>query len=87
MYEENQVSLYRLRKKPYRDKKSKAQVCKSLGVDVFIEDALEHALPLANNGIPVLLFDRPWNRGQEPANTTRVFSWSGILRSLAFLLE
>lgn len=59
-------------------KKTKGDVCKDLGVNIFIEDAPKHALSVSNEGIPVLLFDTPWNQGELPPNITRVFSWEEI---------
>ena len=40
---------------------SKANVCQELGISVFIEDAPHHARTVAAAGIPVLLFNTPWN--------------------------
>lgn len=64
-------------------RKTKGEVCRELGVEVFIEDALSNALSVSSEGIPVLLFDTPWNQGELPPNTTRVFSWSEILKILS----
>ncbi|KAL0091517.1 hypothetical protein J3Q64DRAFT_1319528 [Phycomyces blakesleeanus] len=45
--------------------KSKATICKEVGVDVLIDDSLDHALDCAQLGIKVLLYDRKgqytWN--------------------------
>lgn len=67
-------------------KQSKGDVCRDVGVDVFLEDALEPVLACAANGIRVLLFDQPWNRKEMPPGVaehiTRVFSWHDVSRLL-----
>lgn len=65
-------------------KRKKSDVCKELGVDLFIEDSLENALSIAENGTPVLLLDSPWNKKKDlPESITRVYSWSEIETKLA----
>ena len=77
----------------YRDdgtrsrERTKGEVCKALGVRVFVEDALENAVSVADEGIPVLLFDVPWNQGELPAGITRVFGWRDALLKLAVILS
>lgn len=44
----------------------------------FIEDRDKHAIELANEGIKVLLMDKPYNRGIEHSNITRVDGWDGV---------
>ncbi len=61
----------------------KSEVCQSLGIDVFVDDALHNAENIAECGIPVLLLDRPWNQGEVPKLVTRVYSWSEIVKKLA----
>ncbi len=65
-------------------KRTKAEVCIDLGVEVFIEDNLDYAHNVAAVAdIPVLLFDRPWNQSDDlPANIYRVYSWNDILERL-----
>ncbi len=54
----------------------KIRESKRLKVNVFLEDALDYALPLAKSKIPVILFDRPWNQAPSlPANIYRVNDW------------
>jgi uncharacterized HAD superfamily protein len=49
------------------------------GFSVFVEDKLETALELADVGIHVFLFDRPWNQAEGlPENCVRVSSWQEI---------
>lgn len=53
------------------------------GFDLFVEDYLEGALALSSQGIPVLLFDRPWNqRPLLPANVQRVRDWQEVLAAV-----
>lgn len=62
---------------------TKGEVCRGVGVSVFIEDAIGNAVTVGKEGIPVLLFDTPWNQGDVPTNTTRVFGWSDVLEKLS----
>lgn len=60
-------------------KRNKSSVCLELGVSLFIEDALHNAHDVASVGIPVLLFDTPWNQEVVSGLITRVSSWEDIL--------
>ena len=60
-------------------KRSKSTVCKEIGASILVDDALEHAVEVAQKGIPVLLPDRPWNQGPLPTGVTRVHSWDEML--------
>lgn len=57
--------------------RSKADVCKKLGIDFLVEDHLHHATVVAECGINVLLFgEYPWNQtDQLPAHIQRVKDW------------
>ncbi len=57
----------------------KSEVVKELGISLFIDDASHFAADVASAGIPVLLFDTPWNQGDIAPGVTRVFSWEEIL--------
>lgn len=62
---------------------TKPEVCERLGVEVFIDDSLVHARGVGAIGIPVLLFDNPWNQTDDlPPNVERVFSWDEIVKRL-----
>lgn len=65
----------------------KVREIKRLEIDVFLEDALDYALPIAEAGINVILFDRPWNQAEKlPSNIYRVNDWKEarvILNKLA----
>lgn len=63
-------------------KANKSDICKELGVELFIDDSFHNARDIANSGIKVLLFDAPWNRGVEHQNVERVFTWEEIIERL-----
>lgn len=63
-------------------KRTKADVCTQLSVDLMIEDSLEHAHAISACGIPVILIDCPWNQGVLPSNVYRVKSWKDISEML-----
>lgn len=61
---------------------SKAEICKELSIGVLLEDSGETATDCANNGINVILFDKPWNKNIEHDNIVRVNNWDEALREL-----
>lgn len=63
-------------------KRTKADVCKELGIEIFIEDAPTYANNISKAGIPVLLLDAPWNQQVSGDLITRVYSWDEITQSL-----
>ena len=63
-------------------KKTKAEICQELGVEVFIEDRGDYALKCAREGIKSFLLDKPWNRSIEHPNLYRVCSWDEIIDKL-----
>jgi uncharacterized HAD superfamily protein len=56
-------------------RRSKAEVCISLGARGLIDDAAEHAKAVSTHGIAVALPDRPWNREELPPRVVRTHSW------------
>jgi uncharacterized HAD superfamily protein len=57
----------------------KIREAKRLKLDVFFEDALDYALPLAEARVPVILFDRPWNQMKKlPKNVFRINDWRDV---------
>ena|SRR3989344_965467 len=63
--------------------RSKKEVCEMIRAEVLLEDHIDHALPCAEAGIKVILFDQPWNQHAPPhANITRVFSWEEAQKAL-----
>lgn len=63
-------------------RRSKGDVCKEVGVDMFIDDNLENLENVLSMGIPALLFDAPWNQYASKYPMTRVKSWNEILEIL-----
>ncbi len=61
----------------------KPRIARELKLDLLIEDELHVALAAAEVPIPVLLFDRPWNRAALPPGITRVADWDHALRLIA----
>lgn len=63
----------------------KADVCKKLGVDLYIDDNLENVIDCAKpkKNIRVFLFDRPWNQNSKLLKIiTRVYNWNEILEKI-----
>ena len=64
-------------------KRRKLKVCKREGIDLMVEDNVGCALAIAKKGIPVLLFERPWNKNGKSEglheNITPVKNWDKIL--------
>lgn len=63
--------------------RTKAAICRDLGVDYLIDDQPKHCIGAAEAGIPSLLFgDYSWNRGVKklPTGVTRARTWADIAR-------
>jgi uncharacterized HAD superfamily protein len=58
--------------------KTKTEICLERGVNLMIEDSLEYAKDLANNGIKTILLDRPWNVELNHENVIRVRDWDEV---------
>ncbi len=63
-------------------KMTKAEFCRTHNIDVLIDDAMHTAHDVSNAGVPVLLFDQPWNQGEVPELVTRVRSWEEVLKAI-----
>ncbi|MCI0532606.1 hypothetical protein L0Y49_00110 [bacterium] len=71
---------------PESRRETKGDICERLGVQIFCDDAIRHAASVCAKGIPVLLFDSPWNQGETPAGAVRVYGWKDALpRLIQFL--
>lgn len=58
---------------------TKKQICKQENCEMIIEDAYHHAIHCAENGIKVLLYNRPWNQEKkENGKIIRVNNWKEI---------
>jgi uncharacterized HAD superfamily protein len=62
--------------------KSKAELCNEIGISLLIEDQKDIAENCANNGIKVLLFDKPWNKEIEHKNIIKVSGWKEALKKI-----
>lgn len=58
--------------------RAKGDVCREIGIEIFIEDSLHNAADVAALGIPVLLFDAPWNQEEVGPPITRIYSWEEV---------
>lgn len=66
-----------------KEKRNKSDICLECGTDIFIDDSLDTALDVSSVGIPVLLFDTPWNQRENlPTNVKRVYSWEEIEKEI-----
>jgi uncharacterized HAD superfamily protein len=63
----------------------KARIVREQRLDLLIDDELHVAKAVAALPVPVLLFDRPWNRGDLPTGVARVHTWGDILRAVGTL--
>jgi len=59
-------------------KRGKGEVCVELGIEIFVDDSINNAKDITNFGIPVLLFDTPWNQTEVNEPINRVYSWEEI---------
>lgn len=59
--------------------KRKSDFCMEINIAFLIEDSLEYAKECRRTGTRVYLFDRPWNRKEEPTGITRVKNWQEIM--------
>ncbi len=61
-------------------RKTKAEICVEEGVEHYIEDCLDYANSVAEKGVSVSLFDKPWNQGDFVEGVKRVYNWKEILK-------
>ncbi len=61
--------------KNYTDIEYKTGIVQYEKIDIFIEDKKDIAEAMS---VPVLLIDRPWNRGELPEHLKRVYTWDDI---------
>jgi uncharacterized HAD superfamily protein len=60
----------------------KSEICNNQKCNVLIEDDLRHALDCVENGIKVILLDKPWNQKIKHENMIRVKNWDEILEKI-----
>ena len=66
----------------FTDFQDKADYCKTNNIDLFIEDSLENAVSISKCGIPVLLFDAPYNQSALPKLVSRKKDWDEIYQAI-----
>jgi len=66
----------------YGGKVSKEIICKENNIELMIEDHKNYSLTCAENGIKVLLLDKPWNQNVEHENIIRVNNWNEIINKI-----
>jgi len=61
-------------------KKTKARLCRELGVDYLIDDQVKHCIGASGVGVKALLYgDYPWNNNTDlPDEIDRVLNWKEI---------
>ena len=62
----------------YSKGEHKSKSANKRDIKVFVDDRLEVATILANQGIKVLLLNREWNQGSNSSNIIRVKDWDEI---------
>lgn len=67
--------------------KRKDELCKELGVKLIFEDNGEHSLTYAENGLKVILLDKPWNQNVEHSNIFRVGGWKSAVEKVEELIK
>ena len=60
----------------------KLAYCRDCRAELMIDDRPDVTLLLAENGIPVLLFDAPYNQNFEHPNVARVYSWDQVYTAI-----
>lgn len=61
---------------------NKSQICSEMNIKLILEDSGETAIECANNGIFVLLFDKPWNKKYSHQKIIRVKNWLEALEEI-----
>lgn len=63
--------------------RKKSDLCKELGITLLVEGDMDYVKECSEAGLATLLFDQPWNQGDLPPNTKRVFSWDEIVAEIS----
>ena len=64
---------------------TKAEICKDLNIPILLEDAPNTAKEVAEAGVNVILFDKPWNKNIAHERITRVVNWKEALKAINIL--
>jgi uncharacterized protein len=61
---------------------SKADICLEKDLEILLEDTPFHSYECAKNNIPVILFDKPWNKSVSHPKISRVYTWPEALEKI-----
>ncbi len=64
--------------------KTKSEICNELDIGVLIEDG-EYSQRYAEEGVKIILLDKPWNKNIEHKNIIRCSNWEEILKEIKIL--
>ncbi|MCX6754065.1 MAG: HAD family hydrolase [Candidatus Nomurabacteria bacterium] len=56
----------------------KSEMCKKQNMNLIVDDDLIHIIDCTNAGIPVFVFNSPWNQVDLPNGAIRMNNWSEI---------
>lgn len=64
--------------------RSKGEVCKAIGADIFIDDHIFHGSEVFESGVrEVIVFgDYPWNQGELASGMKRCIDWDEVIREV-----
>lgn len=76
----NWLNKYSIKSKDviFTEGKSKIDVCKKIGIDIFIEDSILNTLEIIKLGIPVLLYRTDYNKTLNGDRIIQCESWLDI---------
>lgn len=60
----------------------KVQECLARDISTILEDVDDYALECAEQGIKVILFDKPWNKNTSHSLIKRVYNWPDALKQI-----
>jgi uncharacterized HAD superfamily protein len=68
--------------------KTKADICKDIGIDIMIEDSYLYAEGIAAEGIPVILLNYSWNISKPHTdNIFRARDWSEVPKVISSIMK
>lgn len=67
--------------------RAKASICKEVGARAIIDDSGKYARECAQEGIPAIVMDQPWNRGLSGPLITRAYGWNDAERAFQKILR
>lgn len=73
---------------PEHKQVKKSELCRDLGIEIFIDDSITNIVDVATACEHAFLFDRPWNQEKVllPANVTRAHSWEEVVQKIQDLI-